>query len=313
MTLTAQTRWPMPPSPRPPRRRRRHRDHRRCTVLRLVAHRRTSGPCRRTSSPRSPRRSPNLCRTSAIRPQARDASSFAQSTVPACVFGDPTATHTMVLYGDSHAGHVVPRPSTTSPPARTGSSSSSPSRRVPPRRSPPGSGRCPGSRRIGRPVTNGTTCPQPDQRDRPRPSGRLPGAQLRPQRGLLLPRQWQSGLEQLFKKVSAPKAVKLVLGNIPSSGARTAWPSIPTTSRRARALRLPLVQRGRETGGGMAVAPATSTSRRGSAPRPAVRSSETMTSTWATLHVAVGYSRFLETVLTRSLPIDSTAPGGAGT
>ncbi len=26
-----------------------------------------------------------------------------ESTVPACVFGDPTGTHTMVLYGDSHA------------------------------------------------------------------------------------------------------------------------------------------------------------------------------------------------------------------
>ncbi len=29
--------------------------------------------------------------------------SFAQTSVPACVYGDPAGTHTMVLYGDSHA------------------------------------------------------------------------------------------------------------------------------------------------------------------------------------------------------------------
>ena len=30
--------------------------------------------------------------------------SFAQWRVPACLFGDPTGSHTMVIYGDSHAG-----------------------------------------------------------------------------------------------------------------------------------------------------------------------------------------------------------------
>ena len=29
---------------------------------------------------------------------------FAQWRVPACVFGDPKGGHTMVIYGDSHAG-----------------------------------------------------------------------------------------------------------------------------------------------------------------------------------------------------------------
>ena len=75
------------------------------TVLRLVAA--SESDQEGTVEPRPlvcPSSSVERHRTSGSRRQAVDVfCSLHQSTVPACTFGDSTGSHTMILYGDSHA------------------------------------------------------------------------------------------------------------------------------------------------------------------------------------------------------------------
>jgi peptidoglycan/LPS O-acetylase OafA/YrhL len=142
--------------------------------------------------------------------------SASTSTVPACVFGDRSGANTMVLYGDSHAAMwfqalddvatqahwklvVLAKSACPAEPLATEA---------------PG---VPGDwaacdqwhdfaiNRINEIDPNLLVVSEASNYETPS--------------GVFYSRvQWQSGLEQLFKKVSAPKAVKLVLGNIPSSG-----------------------------------------------------------------------------------------------
>jgi peptidoglycan/LPS O-acetylase OafA/YrhL len=141
--------------------------------------------------------------------------SASTSTVPACTFGDRSATHTMVLYGDSHAAMwfqamddiatrahwklvVLAKSACPAAPLAT--------------EAPGVRGDWPACdqwhafaiRRINEIDPNILVVSEASNYDTPN--------------GVFYTRaQWQQGVEQLFKRVTAPKSVKLVLGDIPSS------------------------------------------------------------------------------------------------
>jgi hypothetical protein len=140
----------------------------------------------------------------------------AQSTVPACVFGDRHGSHTMVLYGDSHAGMwfralddiatgahwrlvllfkpaCFADPLPTHPPMALGQVS--------------------------------TACAQ-WHRFAINRINRLDPALLivtqyigqTPSGSNYTPAQWETGMMDLLKQITAPKTKKVVLGNIPTVG-----------------------------------------------------------------------------------------------
>jgi peptidoglycan/LPS O-acetylase OafA/YrhL len=141
--------------------------------------------------------------------------SASTSTVPACVFGDRSATNTMVLYGDSHAAMWFQALDDVATAAHWKlvvlAKSACPAEPV--ATEAPGVGgdwaACDtwhsfAIKRINEIDPNLLIVSEASNYDTPS--------------GVFYTRgQWQDGLEKLFKTVTAPKAVKLVLGNIPSS------------------------------------------------------------------------------------------------
>jgi peptidoglycan/LPS O-acetylase OafA/YrhL len=141
---------------------------------------------------------------------------YSQSSVPACAFGDRNGAHTMVLYGDSHAGMwfrafddiatrvhwrlvLLFKPACLADPLPT--------------HLPIGTGSTVGEwvacDRWHRFAINRINRINPDllivtQNINGTPQG-IP----------YTPTQWQHGLELLFKAVTAPKTTKLILGDIP--------------------------------------------------------------------------------------------------
>jgi peptidoglycan/LPS O-acetylase OafA/YrhL len=142
---------------------------------------------------------------------------LAATTVPACVFGDPHGTHTMVLYGDSHALMWFEALDAVAKQARwrlvvLGKDWCHVSLVV--RTNPPGFG-VPGGRY--------TQCDTWHQLAMQRINNldpdllivtQEPGGQLYPT-GKITPALWEQGLIQALHDVTAPKTRKVVLGNIP--------------------------------------------------------------------------------------------------
>lgn len=226
---------------------------------------------------------------------------YSQSTVPACVFGDRRSARTMVLYGDSHAGMwfqafddiatrihwrlvLLFKPACLADPLPT--------------HPPKGTGSTAGEwlacdqwhrfaiNRINRLDPNLLIVTQ-NITDTPRGN-------------IYTPAQWQHGLELLFRQVTGPRTMKVVLGDTPSS------PGQDCLSQHAENMQMcsrrPLT-------------PYNRAERRGAA---AERAGYVNVTPWFctttcspvignynvyfdTSHVAVGYSRFLEGVLTEKL------------
>jgi len=142
---------------------------------------------------------------------------LAVTSVPACVFGDVHGTHTMVLYGDSHATMWFEAFNTLAKQAGW--------RLVllakdwchvalVPRTNPPGFGR-PGGRYTQCDDWQRFATARINQLD---PDllvvTEMPGGGVYPG-GQLTPARWQQGLEAALVKITAPRTRKVVLGDIP--------------------------------------------------------------------------------------------------
>jgi hypothetical protein len=142
---------------------------------------------------------------------------LAVTSVPACVFGDPHGTHTMVLYGDSHAlmwfeafdaiakhagWRLVVLGKDWCHPALV------------PRTNPPGFG-TPGGRYTQCDTWHRFAMQRINALD---PDLLIvteePGGQLYPS-GRITPALWENGLTEALNDVTSPKTKKIVLGNIP--------------------------------------------------------------------------------------------------
>jgi peptidoglycan/LPS O-acetylase OafA/YrhL len=239
--------------------------------------------------------------------------SFAQSSTPACIFGDRSSTHTMVLYGDSHAGmwfralddiairshwRLVVLFKSACPAASLSTWTRG---------------------RGGKVKTRWQACDQwhrwalvrINQLD---PDLLIVTQELNhgPNGFAYTPKQWQRGLQQFLDQVTAPKTAKVVLGNIPAIGGPPclaqyvddvqACAGHPTTRYNKAE------QRAAQLGGARYI---------NVTPWFCTTTCSSIIGTFDvyfnTSHVAVGYTRFLETALAQSLPIDSIAPSGAGT
>ena len=142
--------------------------------------------------------------------------SYEQSTIPPCIFGDRSGAHTMVLYGDSHAGmwfqafdEIASRahwrlilmfkpacpaaPLPTHPPIGAGSTADV-------------WVACSSWHRFAINRINQT---DPDL------LVVTQNLNVTPQGTPYTPAQWQRGMELLFREITAPKTKKLVLGDIP--------------------------------------------------------------------------------------------------
>jgi peptidoglycan/LPS O-acetylase OafA/YrhL len=142
--------------------------------------------------------------------------SASMSTVPACVFGDRSGTHTMILYGDSHAGMWFQALDDIATAAHWKlvvlSKGACPADPLP-THAPSSTGEWAACdrwhdfaiKRINtiKPVLLVVT--QNVAQD--------------PQGAYYNPLQWRRGLKKLFKTITIPKTATLVLGNIPSSTA----------------------------------------------------------------------------------------------
>ena len=142
---------------------------------------------------------------------------LAETTVPACVFGDPAGTHTMVLYGDSHAlmwfeafdavaqhagWRLVVLGKDWCHPALVA------------RTNPPGYGR-PGGRYTPCDTWHAYAARRiaalhPDMLV----VTEMPGGQVYPS-GTLTKARWEQGLAQALAQLASPKTHQVVLGNIP--------------------------------------------------------------------------------------------------
>ncbi len=226
---------------------------------------------------------------------------FAQSTAPPCTFGDRTSSHTMVLYGDSHAGmwfraldDIATRyhwklvvlfksacPAGALPTWTRGTG--------------------------GKDKTRWQTCDDwhrfaVTQINRIDPDLLILSQELnRNPKGLeYTPKQWQRGLQRLLGQVTAARTTKVVLGNIPTSRGPVclaqyvddvqACGGNPTTRYNKAELQAARLSDARYVD----VTPwfcASTCS-------PIIG---TMNVYFNTSHVAVGYTRFLENVLAQSL------------
>jgi peptidoglycan/LPS O-acetylase OafA/YrhL len=137
-----------------------------------------------------------------------------QSTVPACVFGDRRGTHTMLLYGDSHAAMWFAALDDIATSAHWKLVVLS-------------KGACPaGLLPTHAPGTSGQWAPCDDwhafavaQIKRVRPDLLIVSQELTQSPTLVnySPTQWGNGLEDLFRKVAGPHTAEVVIGNIPQT------------------------------------------------------------------------------------------------
>jgi hypothetical protein len=135
-----------------------------------------------------------------------------QSTVPACVFGDRNGTHILVLYGDSHAAMWFQALDDIA--TRAGwrlvilSKAACPAAPLP-THYPTALGDWPACDQWHRYAINRINRLDPDLLIVTQSMSQTPeGVDY-------TPTQWQHGLEQLLKRVDAPATQKLVLGDIP--------------------------------------------------------------------------------------------------
>jgi SGNH domain (fused to AT3 domains) len=135
---------------------------------------------------------------------------LAQSTVPACVFGDRSGSLTMVLYGDSHAGMWFRALDDIATRAHWKLVVLT-------------KGFCPAAPLSVHPagvVGEWVACDQWHKSALARINQIDPALLVVSQAsadGHYTPDQWRRGLEDLFTRVTAPRTVKLVLGNIPAT------------------------------------------------------------------------------------------------
>jgi hypothetical protein len=227
----------------------------------------------------------------------------AQSTVPACVFGDRNGSHTMVLYGDSHAGMWFDALDDIATSAHWRLillwKAACPAAPLP-TQAPGGRGEwiaCDQWHRFALARINRidpdllivSQSPYDDNATGARHT----------------PAQWRTGLKDLLRSITAPKTVKLVLGDIPSSLGPDCLTRSPTN---VQACSLPLVS---------FLTPYDEAERRAAAdektryvdvkPWFCVKRCSAIIGSYSAYylsnHVAVGYSRFLEGVLAQSLDL----------
>jgi peptidoglycan/LPS O-acetylase OafA/YrhL len=226
-----------------------------------------------------------------------------QSTVPACAFGDRTGSHTMVLYGDSHAGMWFKALNDIATRARW-------------RLVVLTKGSCPASDLPTHPT--GATgewvaCDRwhrfaINRIDKIAPDLLLVSQAAYDQTpaGLYYtPANWERGLEQLLRRVSSPNAMKVVLGEMPSSGGPGC---LAHHTADVQACSVPI---------GSFVRPYSAAERRAAdrtkaqyidiTPWFCVKTCSSIIGKYSayyiTNHVALGYSRFLEGVLAQALDL----------
>ncbi len=233
--------------------------------------------------------------------------SASQSRVPACVFGDRSGSHTMVLYGDSHAGMwfvalddiakhdhwklvVLFKPACLASPLATHALGST--------------GPWVACEQWQRFALNRVNRIDPELLIVSQASYYTSPTGVR-----YTPAQWQHGLALLVARVTAPKTETVVLGNIPSSGGpdcmarhRTDLPACATSPRSA--LTPYNDAEARAATGRARYVDVT--------PWFCSRSCSPVVGRYDVYlpggHVAVGYSRFIEGVLARALGLP-TSPG----
>jgi hypothetical protein len=135
-----------------------------------------------------------------------------QDTVPACVFGDRNGTHTLVLYGDSHAAMWFQAIEDIATRAHWRliilSKAACPAAPLP-THYPTALGNWPACNQWHRYAINRINRLDPDLVIITQSMSQTPeGVDY-------TPAQWQQGLEQLLQRVHAPATQKLVLGDIP--------------------------------------------------------------------------------------------------
>ena len=236
---------------------------------------------------------------------------FAQSTAPACTFGDATSTRTMVLYGDSHAGMWFR--------ALDDIAVRSQWRLVVLFKSACPVGLPTWTRGVGGKVrTRWQACDQWHRYALARINQLDPGLLVvsqelnrDPNGFAYTPKQWERGLQQFLDQVTAPRTAKVVLGNIPSNGGAPclaqyvddvqACSGHPTTRYNEAEMHAARLSGARYIDLTPWFCTVTCS--------PIIGPFDVY---FNTSHVAVGYTRFLETVLAESLGVGNAAQTGAG-
>jgi hypothetical protein len=230
-----------------------------------------------------------------------------QANVPSCVFGDPSGRHTMVLYGDSHAGmwfdaldDIAARAHWKLVVLTKGACPAAPLHSHAPGEFGPW-----------------TACTQWHQfavaRIRQIDPSLLIVSQSpfdeTPKGGHYTPAQWKSGLRKLLALVATKKTSQVVLGDIPASGGPDCLAKYTHDVQRCSLAPLAFLT------------PYNKAERRAAAVQGAryidvmpwfcIKSCSSVIGRYsvyyATNHVAVGYSRFLESVLADQLHLGSFA------